>query len=57
MAIGSHRLGGIDYSGTFYIDDDSDDDMVGAVFSFIDNTKFYLATWKKSDQGPALVSI
>lgn len=49
IVLGGHRLGGMNYEGTFYIDD-SDDDMAGAVFSYVDNTHFYLLSWKKQDQ-------
>ena len=49
IAIGNDRMRGIDYEGTFYIDD-SDDDYVGVVFGYQDNTHFYLVNWKKRDQ-------
>lgn len=56
IALGPHRLGGMDFAGTFYIDDDNDNDSVGVVFSFVDNTKFYLVNWKKTTQAGGMVS-
>ena len=34
VAIGSDKLGGVDYEGTFYVADQSDNDWIGAIFSF-----------------------
>ncbi|KAK2581037.1 hypothetical protein KPH14_006084 [Odynerus spinipes] len=49
-AIGPDVFGGVDFEGTFYIDDDNDDDFVGFVFSCQSNRRFYVVTWKKADQ-------
>lgn len=43
-------LSGVDYEGTFYIDDDTDDDYVGFVFSYQDNRRFYIVAWKREYQ-------
>ena len=40
----------MDYSGTFYVHDDKDDDFAGFVFSFQNNKKFYAFMWKKDKQ-------
>lgn len=45
--VGPDVLSGVDFEGTFYIDDDTDDDFVGFVFSYQDNRRFYVVTWKK----------
>ena len=34
VAIGSDQLGGVDFEGTFYVATHSDDDWIGAIFSF-----------------------
>jgi len=50
IAIGTKRFEGVDYSGTFYIHDEKDDDFAGFVFSLQDNSKFYALMWKKDKQ-------
>lgn len=42
---------GVDFEGTFYIDDnDDDDDFVGFVFGYQDPRHFYVVTWKMGAQ-------
>ncbi|CAL7945170.1 unnamed protein product [Xylocopa violacea] len=50
IAIGPDRLLDVDFEGTFFIADKSDDDFVGFVFAYQDNSKFYVVTWKKGAQ-------
>ncbi|CAK9821391.1 THBS3 [Anthophora retusa] len=50
IAIGPDIFSGVDFEGTFFINDGGDDDFVGFVFSYQDNRKFYLVSWKKGDQ-------
>ncbi|XP_012227151.1 cartilage oligomeric matrix protein [Linepithema humile] len=50
IAIGPDELSGVDFEGTFYIDNDDDDDFVGFVFSYQDNRHFYIVCWKKGEQ-------
>ena len=50
MRTGEQQFGGVDYSGTFYVHDDKDDDFAGFVFSFQNNKKFYAFMWKKDKQ-------
>ncbi|KAK3717881.1 hypothetical protein QZH41_014881 [Actinostola sp. cb2023] len=50
MAIGYARFGGVDFSGTMYVDTNHDDDFIGLVFSYVDNKRFYAVVWKQSDQ-------
>ena len=49
IIVGNQKVAGVDYNGTFFIDD-RDDDFVGIVFSYQDNTNFYLVSWKAKDQ-------
>ena len=48
--LGKTRFSGVDFSGTFYIHDDKDDDFAGFVFSFQDSSNFYALMWKKDKQ-------
>ncbi|XP_029165591.1 cartilage oligomeric matrix protein [Nylanderia fulva] len=51
IAIGPDVFNGVDFEGTFYIDDkDYDDDFVGFVFSYQDNRHFYIVCWKRAGQ-------
>ncbi|SYZ79390.1 Hypothetical protein TART1_2243, partial [Trichococcus shcherbakoviae] len=50
IAVGDHALVNVDFDGTFFIEDTSDDDFVGFIFSYQSNAKFYLVTWKKGPQ-------
>ncbi|XP_062539279.1 cartilage oligomeric matrix protein-like [Armigeres subalbatus] len=50
LAIGRDRLQGVDFEGTFYVTDQEDDDFVGFVFGYVNNRKFYMASWKKDNQ-------
>lgn len=47
---GSDSFHGVDFEGTFFISDKSDDDFVGFVFSYQSNRKFYFVSWKKGYQ-------
>ena len=56
VAIGKDRLSAVDFSGTIFVETDSDDDFVGFVFSFQDNSNFYVVYSAKDsnvgNQGP-----
>ncbi|XP_076289309.1 thrombospondin isoform X2 [Lasioglossum baleicum] len=50
IAIGPDVFSGVDFEGTFFVEDEEDDDWVGFVFSYQDNRRFYIVTWKKGQQ-------
>lgn len=50
LMVGVRQFGGVDYEGTFYINDDADDDWVGFIFAYQSNRKFYVMAWKKGEQ-------
>lgn len=40
----------MDFSGTLHVAARRDDDFIGLVFSYQSNKKFYVVSWKQSDQ-------
>jgi len=40
----------VEYSGTFFVNTHSDDDIIGIVFGYQGPKKFFVASWKKSRQ-------
>merc|ERR1719419_1937238 len=54
VAIGSAKLARVEFEGTIYVSDNSDDDMVGAVFAYQDSSNFYvlMSSREGSNQGP-----
>ncbi|XP_069991839.1 cartilage oligomeric matrix protein-like [Penaeus vannamei] len=50
IAVGDHVLGEVDFEGTFFIEDTSDDDFVGLIFGYQSNAKFCVVSWKKAPQ-------
>ncbi|CAL4106126.1 unnamed protein product, partial [Meganyctiphanes norvegica] len=50
LFFGNDVFGGVDFEGTFYIEDTRDDDYAGVVFSYQSNARFYMMQWKKRYQ-------
>lgn len=50
IAVGDVTFNGVDFNGTLRVGTQHDDDFVGLVFSYQNNKRFYLISWKQSDQ-------
>ena len=48
--LGQDKLMDLNFNGTFFVNDEEDDDYAGFVFNYQSNRRFIVVAWKKQNQ-------
>lgn len=49
LLVGKDSFAAVEFTGTFFVNTDLDDDFVGLVFNYQSNRRFMLVSWKKAN--------
>jgi len=50
IMVASEKIGDLDFSGTFFVNSDYDDDYLGFIFGYQEDKRFYVVMWKERTQ-------
>lgn len=52
LLLSKDRFASFEFTGTFYVDSNVDNDYFGLVYNYFSNRKFMVASWKKNNDPP-----